>query len=202
MTTADQPGEDAAATALVPTDRGERRWRRLCLWGLLVVLPATFLITARADLEEWWQGQELFELGVSAGLEARFAGADWKLETVEVLPLKDSGWPRRQGQGTPVRVRFAVTVREPNIDTLWRRCQVALRDDQGRRWSAGSFGGPRSTEGTMTCGAATLEPRAPGTVLRIEQDFTVPHDVAGTVEPTVSMDGERPRYLRFHLDSR
>jgi hypothetical protein len=184
MTMAEQPGEDAAA--LVPTDRGERRWRRLCLWGLLVALPATFLITARADLEEWWQGQELFELGVSAGLEARFAGADWKLETVEVLPLKDSGWPRRQGQGTPVRVRF----------------QVALRDDQGRRWSAGSFGGPRATEGTMTCGAATLEPRAPGTVLRIEQDFTVPHDVAGTVEPTVSMDGERPRYLRFHLDSR
>jgi hypothetical protein len=201
MTMAEQPGEDAAA-ALVPTDRGERRWRRLCLWGLLVALPATLLITAKGHLEEWWQGQELFELGVSAGLETRFAGADWKLETVEVLPLKDSGWPRRQGQGTPVRVRFAVTVREPNIDALWRRCQVALRDDQGRRWSAGSFGGPRRTEGTMTCGAATLEPRAPGTVLRIEQDFTVPHDVAGTVEPTVSMDGERPRYLRFHLDSR
>jgi hypothetical protein len=53
----------------------------------------------------------------------------------------------------------------------------------------------------MTCGAATLEPRAPGTVLRIEQDFTVPNDAAGTVEPTVSMDGERPRYLRFHLES-
>lgn len=196
MTTADQPGD---ATTLVPTDTDERRWRRRCLWGLLVALPAVYLLTARGHLEEWWQAQELFEVGVSAGVETRFAGADWKLEAVEVLPLKDSGWPRVQG--VPVRVRFQVTVREPNIDVLWQRCQVALRDDQGRRWSASGFGGPRSTEGTMTCGAATLEPRAPGTVLRIEQDFTVPHDVAGTVEPTVSMDGERPRYLRFHLDS-
>ncbi|OWJ62032.1 hypothetical protein [Inquilinus limosus] len=200
MTTAEQADENAA-TALVPTDRGERRTRRWCLWGLLLALPATFLITARSDLEDWWQSQELFEVGVSAGGEARFAGADWTLETVEVLPLKDSGWPRVQRQGTPVRVRFRVTVREPGIDQLWQRCRVALEDDQGRRWSGGGFGGPRSTEGTMTCGAATLEPRAPGTVLRIEQDFTVPHDVAGKVEPTVSMDGERPRYLRFHLDS-
>ncbi|MGO1077454.1 hypothetical protein [Inquilinus sp. CA228] len=194
MTTVEQPDED---TALVPTDRGERRWRRLSLWGLLVALPVTFLLSARGDLEEWWQGQELFEQSVPAGSEIRFAGADWRLETVEVLPLKQSGWPRRQGQGTPVRVRFAVTVRDLGIDVLWRRCRVLLRDDQGHRWSAGSFGGPRSTEGAMTCGAATLEPRAPGTVLRIEHDFTVPHDAAAIVEPTVSMDGERPSYLRF-----
>lgn len=195
MTTAEQPGEDAAT--LVPTDRGERRWRRLSLLGLLLALPVTFLLAARGHLEDWWQAQELFEQPVPAGSEVRFAGADWRLETVEVLPLKQSGWPRREGQGTPVRVRFAVTVRDPGIDVLWRRCRVSLRDDQGHRWSAGSFGGPRSTEGTMTCGAATLEPRAPGTVLRIEQDFTVPHDAAATVEPTVSMDGERPWYLRF-----
>ena len=200
MTTAEEAG-DSAATALVPTDRGERRVRRLCLWGLLLALPVTFALTARSSLEDWWQGEELFEVGVPAGTEARFAGADWTLETVEVLPLKDSGWPRVQRQGTPMRVRFRVTVRDPGIDTLWRRCQVALRDGQGRRWSAGGFGGPRSTEGTITCSAATLEPRAPGTVLRIEQDFTVPHDVAGTVEPTVSMDGERPRYLRFQRGS-
>ncbi|WP_225773031.1 hypothetical protein [Inquilinus sp. Marseille-Q2685] len=194
MTAAEQPGED---TTLVPTDSGERRWRRLSLGALLVAVPVPFVLSARGDLEEWWQGQELFEQPVPAGSETRFAGADWRLETVEVLPLKQSGWPRRQGQGTPVRVRFAVTVRDPGIDVLWRRCRASLQDDQGRRWSAGSFGGPRSTEGTMTCGAATLEPRAPGTVLRIEQDFTVPHDLAGAVEPTVSMDGERPSYLRF-----
>ena len=200
MTTAEDSA-DEAATALVPTDRGERRARRLCLWGLVLALPVTFLITARANLEDWWQRQELFELSVSAGTVAHFAGADWKLETVEVLPLKESGWPRVQRQGAPVRVRFQVIVREPNIDVLWRGCQVALRDDQGRRWAAGGFGGPRSTEGTMTCSAATLEPRAPGTVLRIEQDFTVPHDVAEKVEPTVSMDGERPRYLHFSLES-
>ncbi|WP_395681792.1 hypothetical protein [Inquilinus sp.] len=198
MTTAEQPGDDVA-TALVPTDTGERRWRRRSLWALLLALPAVYLLTARGHIEEWWQAQELFEVGVSAGVEAQFAGADWKLETVEVLPLKQSGWPRVQG--TPVRVRFQVTVRAPDIDVLWRRCQIALRDDQGRRWSASGFGGPRSTEGTMTCGAATLEPRAPGTVLRIEQDFTVPNDVADKVEPTVSMDGERPRYLRFNLES-
>lgn len=200
MMTAEQPG-DAADTTLVPTDTDERRWRRRSLWGLLLALPAVYLLTARGHLEDWWQAQELFEVGVSAGAEARFAGADWKLETVEVLPLKESGWPRVQRQGTPVRVRFQVIVREPNIDVLWRGCQVALQDSQGRRWAAGGFDGPRSTEGTMTCGAATLEPRAPGTVLRIEQDFTVPHDVAGTVEPTVSMDGERPRYLHFSLES-
>jgi hypothetical protein len=201
MTTAEQPG-DAADTTLVPTDSDGRRWRRRSLWGLLLALPVVYLLTARGHLEEWWQAQELFEVGVSAGVEARFAGADWKLETVEVLPFKQSGWPRVQSQGTPVRVRFQVTVREPGIDVLWQRCQISLRDDQGRRWTAGGFDGPRSTEGTMTCGAATLEPRAPGTVLRIEQDFTVPNDAAAAVEPTVSMDGERPRYLRFHLESR
>jgi hypothetical protein len=200
MTTAEDSVDDAS-TALVPTGRGERRARHWCLWGLVLALPATFLITARANLEDWWQRQELFEVGVSAGTAAHFAGADWKLETVEVLPLKESGWPRVQRQGTPVRVRFQVIVREPNIDVLWRGCQVALQDGQGRRWAAGGFDGPRSTEGTTTCGAATLEPRAPGTVLRIEQDFTVLHDVAGTVEPTVSMDGERPRYLHFSLES-
>ncbi|MGK9169193.1 hypothetical protein KXR53_22950 [Inquilinus limosus] len=200
MSAAEQQ-DDTAATALVPTDTGERRWRRRSLWALLVAVPVSFLVIARENIGEWWQAQELFEQAVPAGAEVRFAGADWRLETVEVLPLKQSGWPRRQGQGTPVRVRLVATVREPGIETLWTRCRVLLRDDQGRRWSAGSFGGPRSTEGTMTCGAATLEPRPPGMVLRIEHDFTVPHDAVEIVEPTVSMDGERPRYMRFKRGS-
>lgn len=182
---------------LLAAGSSERRWRRRSLLALILAVPATMALSGYEDIRDLAHGHEWFPTAVAAGAEGHYAGADWRLETVEVVSdrAQRAGLPPT---AAPVRVRFAVTIRDAGIGDGWLPCRVTLADGQGRGWSSAGFGGlPPSGKDVKSCNGATLAPHQPGDVLKIEESFVVPKAVAASLQPTVSVQAERPWSLRF-----
>jgi hypothetical protein len=193
----DTPADDT----LLRAGRDERRWRRRSLWALVVAVPLAVVLSGWEGISDLAHGREWFGSAVDVGAEGRYADADWRVEEIQAMPDQAAGMRLPPG-AVPIRVRFSVTVRGPGVDVSWLPCQVALVDGQGRRWAAMGFGGlPSSGADVMLCGSITRDPHQPGDVLKVEESFVVPKDVAGSVEPTVSVEAARPRFLRFHRAS-
>ena len=189
--------EPVAPGSLLPPGDAERRWRRRSLWSLLVLLPLSMAALWHGDFQDFATGRDWFATEVDSGETMRFGGVDWRLDAVEAVPER-AGRMGLPPQAVPVRVRFTATVLESGINDSWLPCRIGLVDPAGRRWaSLGFLGLPSSGDAVKSCGGATQDPHQPGDVLTIEESFVVPKELAGTVEPTVSIRSERPWYLRF-----
>jgi hypothetical protein len=195
----DHASPDASATAIVvpllgPMTIAERRWRRLSLWGLIVVLPLVVAVKAYDDAREWWQSSELIERLVTVGATAQLGGADWRLADIRLAAERPDG-------SAVVLVQLDAVVREAGM-TMRLPCKVALRDARGQQWlptflppAVRSPDGKRMT--TTSCNAAMASKPQPGAQLTITESFILPRAVFDDVTPTISMAADRPVFLRF-----
>lgn len=199
----------SALTDLGNADRAtERKWRRRCLWALPLLLLLAVFALGYEHLYWLWHGNTVLARNVEAGETASFGGSEWRLASV--TSRSDIKLERIPPGFTLVVVDFAtkvgsaknvLKVGDTTFEQLWGACKVGLMDPQGRRWQAISLGyAPElyPTGGAIdTCGSHSQAMPPPETVVGIRETFAVPQDVARTVRPTLSLDGEQPYFLLF-----
>ncbi|QNP88561.1 hypothetical protein [Achromobacter xylosoxidans] len=174
----------------------ERRWRRRSLWLLPILLALTLYWSARDSVARWLGGRELQPREIAAGAQAPLGGAQWQLRQFAVLePPAGRGW---QPGSRAALAAFSVQVQSADLPTRWRGCRIALHDAQGRTWLPAIAPALRLPRGTARgCVAAAHSGAAPGASVEIMEAFMVPADAAAPWSITVSIDAERPAYLRF-----
>ncbi|WP_447920249.1 hypothetical protein [Achromobacter aegrifaciens] len=174
----------------------ERRWRRRSLWMLAPLLALTLYWSGRDSAARWLEGRELQARDVAAGTQAALGGAQWQLRQFAVLePPAGRGW--LPGSRAALAA-FSVQVQAADLPTRWRGCRIALHDAQGRTWLPAIAPALRLPPGTARgCVAAAHRGTAPGASLDVMEAFMVPADAAAPWTITVSIDAERPAYLRF-----
>lgn len=174
----------------------ERRWRRRSLWLLPVLLILALAWTGHESVARWLEGRELRARDVAAGEQAQLGGAQWQLQQFGVLqPPAGKGWlPGSRA----VLAAFNVQVHAADLPARWRGCRIALHDGNGRTWLPAAGPALRLPPGTARgCVAAAHRGVAPGSSVVIMEAFMVPADAAPPWTMSVSVNGERPAYLRF-----
>ena len=162
------------ATDLQP---GERRRYWLSLAALVVVLPIALLVHSWGSLSQWWTNRNRDPMVVERGTAQRYAGAEWRLTGLSVLPAGSA-------DRSVVLAEFEAKVEDPAI-LLESPCIVALTDSGGRRWQ------PRFTvERTVRelrpeaaekprCGGPAFEGAQVGAIAKMAESFVVPADADG-----------------------
>lgn len=191
------------------TKATERRWRRRSLWSLPFLLPMAALVLGYEHLYWLWHGNIIIAREVVAGETASFGGSEWRL--VDIATRTDLK-PKRIPPGFTVVVvdlsakvgtaKNILKVGDFTLEQLWGACKIGLMDPEGRRWDASYLGNtpalyPTDNKLIGNCGSHSQSMAPPETVLTVRETFLVPRNVAGTVRPTVSLDGEQPFYLLF-----
>ncbi len=174
----------------------ERRWRRRSLWLLAPLLLLSLYWSGRESAARWLQGRELQPREVAAGAQAPLGGAQWQLQQFGVLePPAGRGW---QPGSRAALAAFSVQVQAADLPTRLRGCRIALHDARGRTWLPAIAPALRLAPGTARgCVAAAHSGAAPGTKVNLIEAFMVPADAAAPWTISVSIDAERPAYLRF-----
>ncbi|TCR67590.1 hypothetical protein [Bosea sp. BK604] len=174
----------------------QRRFRRRCLWALVLVLPAAFALRGWDNVLEWWHGKDLFERRIAIDGVGQLGGADWRLISLQRVAERPDG-------AAIVLAELEAVVREP--EALARLpCRIAATDAQGRRWLP-SFLPPSQVSRlpalrnrpASSCGPAIAQKARSGTVLAIRESFVVPRDAFESLAITISLPAGRPHYLRF-----
>ncbi|GGC75774.1 hypothetical protein [Chelatococcus reniformis] len=192
-----------------PAGAGERRWRRRALLTLPLLLPLAAAALGANHLYWLWHGSHIVAREVAAGETAVFGGSEW---TLTGLVARPEAKPAAVPPGFTLLVadlsvkvgsaHNALKVGDTTFEQLWGACQVGVVDGQGRRWSAAKLGYtpalyPARQRDIATCGSHSLSKQPPEAVLTVREAFLVPRDVAPSVRPTLSLDGEQPYYLVF-----
>jgi hypothetical protein len=175
---------------------GERRWRRRSLWALPVLIVLSLFWSSRDDAVRWLEGRELRPRDVAAGSQAALGGAQWSLKEFGVLDAPaGKGW--LPGSRAALAA-FSVEVEAPDLPTRWRGCRIALHDARGRTWLPAVEPALRVPPAAARgCVAAAHRGLAPGARIVIVEAFMVPADAAPPWSLSVSLDSDRPAYLRF-----
>ena len=172
----------------------ERRWRRRCLLGLLLLFPATIAAQAYGNVAELLRNRDILARDVAAGEEAAFAGSTWQLQK---LAAADGIDPRRlPANAVPVLADFTVTVGDPDLQKLWMLCKITLADAAGRRWSP-TLTPISSPDDLQTCNSAMFSGAKSGDTLKIRETFIVPRETVARIRVNLGVASERPYYLRF-----
>lgn len=174
----------------------ERAWRRRCLWLLPPLLALTLYWSGRESVAHWLEGRELQPREVAAGTQAPLGGAQWQLRQFAVLePPAGRGW---QPGSRAALAAFSIQVQATDLPTRWRGCRIALHDASGRTWLPAAGPALRLPAGTARgCVAAAHRGTAPGSSMDVMEAFMVPADAVAPWTITVSIDAERPGFLRF-----
>jgi hypothetical protein len=172
----------------------ERRWRRRCLWGLLLLFPVTIAAQAYGNVAELLRNRDILARDVVAGKEAAFAGSTWQLRKLAAAEGID---PRRlPANSVPMLADLTVMVGDPDLQKLWMLCKITLTDAAGRRWSP-TLTPISSPDDLKTCNSAMFSGAKSGDTLKIRETFIVPRDAVATIRVNLSVASERPYYLRF-----
>ncbi len=174
----------------------ERRWRRRSLWLLPPLLLLTLFWGGRENAARWLQGRELRPHDVAAGATAPLGGARWSLQEFGVMePPANKGW---LSGSRAALAAFSVHVEASDLPTRWRGCRIALHDARGRTWLPAIEPALRVPPAAARgCVAAAHRGIAPGSRVVIIEAFMVPADAEPPWSLSVSMDSDRPAYLRF-----
>jgi hypothetical protein len=170
----------------------ERRWRRLSLVALVLLLPAAYAVMSWQSITSLLANKDLIARDVAWGEEAQFGGSGWRLVDLRAA-LGMEGLPEN---AVPVLADFSVKVGNPDLQNLWLGCRIALTDAEGRSWLPTSVG-LRLPDDVMGCNAAIFSGAKTGEVLKISETFLVPKDATTTIRPTLGLGSERPYFLRF-----
>jgi hypothetical protein len=186
----------------------ERKWRRHCLWAIVVLLPLAAIAMNFEHIRWLFKGNDLIARDVPAGVEAPFGGSDWRLVGMRKLEGIVSAMVPDNAAAVVVDLTARVGSAKNTLkmgdtvfEQLWGTCRVGLVDDDGRSWAPTYLGIvpalKEDSEGVDTCGSQSQSMAPPETILRIRETFVVPKDAADRVRPTLGLDGEPPYYLRF-----
>jgi len=174
----------------------ERRWRRRCMALLVLLLPLTAGVVAYGSIQAWWQGRDLIVREVADGEAVEYGGARWQLNALRMAPLPAGG--RIPDNAMGVVADFEVKVLDADLPRNWRGCGILLQDGAGRRWDGADTlrlrlprSAARNCVGTMYGGAKA------GDTVRVREAFLVPREAADQVRVVVTLDPQRPHYLRF-----
>lgn len=181
--------------------RVEKRYRRLSLIALVFIAPLAVFLAGREDRAAYGASAELRPVEVAAGQTVEYNGAQIRLVRAHVSTNSFGLPPDR----TMLRARYEATL--SRHDPLsWSDCRLNLRDQRGREWSLfpappaavrTTMASPGEAEAAEGCGVLRLSSSEVGKPVQFEAYFLVPTDVAGTLRPTLSSTGARPRYLIF-----
>ncbi|CAK7260850.1 MULTISPECIES: hypothetical protein [unclassified Shinella] len=192
----------------------ERRSRRRALIALPFMLPLAAVAVGYERLYWAWWGNHLIERNVESGRAEPYGGSDWMLVRVARHEQpRSTSIPRGSVLlivDLKVRVGSAKSVtRIANMtrEEYWGACKVGLVDSSGRTWAASTTGHapdiyPPSQANIATCGSHSQGNWRPEDSIIVRETFTIPADVAGSVRPTLMVDGEQPYYLSFTREKR
>jgi hypothetical protein len=182
-----------ASEAMSANDKpAERRWRRLSLVALVLLLPAAYAAMSWQSITSLLANEDLIARDVAWGAEAQFGGSGWRLLDLRAA-LGMEGLPEN---AVPVLADFSVKVGNPDLQNLWLGCRIALVDAKGRSWLPTPVG-LRLPDDVMGCSSAIFSGAKTGGVLKVSETFLVPRDATTTIRPTVGLGSERPFFLRF-----
>jgi hypothetical protein len=176
------------------TMQPEKKWRRLSLWAIVLLLPAVIAEVSYQPAKALLDGNDVVARDVAAGAETRFGGSDWRLDA---MLTTDAGADKLPANAAPVFVDFVVRVGDPDLEKLWLGCRIRLVDAGGRSWSPTYVNVLPSSDDLKACISAAYSGAKAGDTLKIRETFLVPKDALGSVRPTVGVSSERPYYLRF-----
>ena len=108
-------------------------WRRRCLWGLLILLPAVIAEISYQPAMALLGSKDFMARDVASDEEVRFGGSDWRLDAM--LTTSDTGRAKLPANAAPVFVDFSVRVGDPDLEKLWQGCRIRLVDRDQRSWS-------------------------------------------------------------------
>lgn len=155
----------AVSTELQPTADGgpqaEKKWRRLSLAALAILLPLTLAETGYDSVRAWLRGEDLVARDVDFGQSVPFGGSDWRL-----ADLRGGKAGRLPDHAFAVIATFSVTIGDPDLQKQWLGCKLMLTDAAGRRWLPDFISGVSLPDGVMNCrssqapGRATSSPSA------------------------------------------
>ncbi|MER8697065.1 hypothetical protein NKI77_30100 [Mesorhizobium opportunistum] len=188
MTAVSANEEPATATDA----QAEKKWRRLSLAALAVLLPLTLAETSYDSARAWLRGEDLVARDVDFGQSVPFGGSDWRL-----ADLRGGKAGRLPDHAFAVIATFSVTIGDPDLQKQWLGCKLMLTDAAGRRWLPDLISGVSLPDGVMNCTSAIFSGAKEGDVITIGDIFIVPEDAIKTIRPAVGLSSERPWYLRF-----
>jgi hypothetical protein len=172
--------------------QAEKKWRRLSLAALAVLLPLTLAETSYDSVRAWLRGEDLVARDVDFGQSVPFGGSDWRL-----ADLRGGKAGRLPDHAFAVIATFSVTIGDPDLQKQWLGCKLMLTDAAGRRWLPDFISGISLPDGVMNCTSAIFSGARKGDVITIGDIFIVPEDAIKTIRPAVGLGSERPWYLRF-----
>lgn len=172
--------------------QAEKKWRRLSLAALAVLLPLTLAETSYDSVRAWLRGEDLVARDVDFGQSVPFGGSDWRL-----ADLRGGKAGRLPDHAFAVITTFSVTIGDPDLQKQWLGCKLMLTDAAGRRWLPDFISGVSLPDGVMNCTSAIFSGARKGDVITIGDIFIVPEDAIKTIRPAVGLGSERPWYLRF-----
>ncbi|MBN9245212.1 MAG: hypothetical protein J0I98_20745 [Mesorhizobium sp.] len=171
----------------------ERRWRRRCLWALLLLVPLALAEQSYESVVTLLNNSDRLARDVAWGQAAEFGGSEWRLANLRAA----SGVPGLPPNAVPVLADFTVRVGDADLQGHWKVCMVMLIDAAGRRWLPSGAVSLKQPDDVQRCNSAMFSGAKNGDTLKISETFLVPKDATATIRPAVSLAGERPRYLRF-----
>jgi hypothetical protein len=177
------------------TSGSEQTWRRRCLWGLLILLPAVIIEVSYQPAMALLGSKDVMARDVGSGEEVRFGGSDWRLDGM--LTTNDTGRAKLPANAAPVFVDFSVRVGDPDLQKLWLGCRIRLVDRNERSWSPTYVNILPPSDDLTTCISAAYSGAKAGDTLKIRETFVVPKEALASVRAVLGMSGERPYYLRF-----
>ncbi|AEH87596.1 hypothetical protein [Mesorhizobium opportunistum] len=172
--------------------QAEKKWRRLSLAALAILLPLTLAETSYDSVRAWLRGEDLVARDVDFGQSVPFGGSDWRL-----ADLRGGKAGRLPDHAFAVIATFSVTIGDTDLQKQWLGCKLMLTDAAGRRWLPDFISGVSLPDGVMNCTSAIFSGARKGDVITIGDIFIVPEVAIKTIRPAVGLSSERPWYLRF-----
>lgn len=180
------------------------RKNAIALAAVVVLAPTTIGVTVANDWGSYLSERPSQPVEVAADHSARFAGAGWRVESVERFGVaSDEGVEAELPTGTQL-VAVTVQVSPKQLDDGGRSagCTVRLLEDprsgtdQPRSWGAEGFS-PLSSDFTNGIESG-CNPQL-DTDYRFTSYFILPEDVDDDLALQVQVADELPRFLLFRL---
>ncbi|WP_246678204.1 hypothetical protein [Mesorhizobium sp. B1-1-7] len=106
--------------------QAEKKWRRLSLAALAILLPLTLAETSYDSVRAWLRGEDLVARDVDFGQSVPFGGSDWRL-----ADLRGGKAGRLPDHAFAVIATFSVTIGDTDLQKQWLGCKLMLTDAAG-----------------------------------------------------------------------
>jgi len=177
-----------------PMQDDEKRWRRRSLYALILLTPLVIAVNAYDTIHDWWVGRDRLANEIAVDDSADFGGSQWELSKFRMLPIPAGG--EVPDGAMLLLAQFEVQVQQADLPKDWRDCAISLESPDGRRWSATeAVRLPRSE--ARSCLRTVFSEVKPGSTVQVREVFLAPRDGAESLRVTVSLQPQRPHYLRF-----